>query len=258
MVHVLFTLLSVFAVSVISVIGILFLWKKDKQAKPFLLLLVGLSAGSLFGGALLHLLPEAVKEIGFTIPLSIVVLSGIVCFFLLEKGIHFQHCHAHHMDTGKHAHEHASHHMAKLAPLNLIGDGVHNFIDGIIIAGAFIVDTHLGLATVVAVIFHEIPQEFADFGVLIYAGLTKGKALFYNFLSALLAVFGAVLVLIIGTRIDPYIPYLLAFGAGGFLYIAGSALIPELHKDCSAKDSFFQFMSFILGIGLMVVMVLLE
>lgn len=258
MTHILFTLLSVFAVSLISLVGILFLRVKEKNAKPYLLLLVGVSAGSMFGGALLHLLPEAVSEIGFTMQLSVAVLLGIVAFFILEKAIHSSHCHAHHIGAIEHAHEHSHHHPSKLAPLNLIGDGIHNFIDGIIIAGAFTVDTHLGIAAVIAVIFHEIPQEFADFGVLIYAGVTKAKALFYNFISALFAVLGAVLVLLIGTRIDPFIPYLLAFGAGGFIYIAGSALIPELHKDCSRKESFYQTLSFLLGIGLMVAMVLLE
>ena len=120
------------------------------------------------------------------------ILFAIVLFFILEKAIHFRHCHAHHFDAGSHAHEHHLHHPAKLAPLNLVGDGIHNFIDGIIIAGAFVVDTHLGLATVIAVIFHEIPQEMGDFSILIYSGMAPKRALFFNFLSALTAVVGAI------------------------------------------------------------------
>ena len=245
---ILWTLLSVILVSLVSLIGVFALFWKQKNRDEFLLLLVSLSAGTLFGGAFLHLLPEAVEESGFTLQVSILLLAGVLVFFLLEKFIHWHHCHTPTEQVSKHL----AHHPTHLAPLNLLGDALHNFIDGLVIAGSYFVSIPVGIATTIAVIVHEIPQEFADFGVLLYSGLSKTKALLFNFLSAGVAIIGAVVGLIIGAQSDSFIHFILPFAAGGFVYIAGSNLIPELHKECGLKDSFWHF--FVLVIGLLIML----
>ncbi len=135
--------------------------------------------------------------------------------------------------------------------MNLIGDGFHNFIDGLVIAAAFAVNIHLGIVTTIAVIAHELPQEISDFGVLVYGGFTKAKALLFNFLSAVIAIFGAIIGLFLFSKIENIIPVLLAITAGGFIYIAASDLIPELNRESKAAKSLFAFLFFLLGIGFM-------
>ena len=235
------SLISVFIVSVISLIGIFTLIIKKDKLKNILLFLVSFSAGALFGGAFLHLLPEAVEEYGFTLHVSLYLILGILVFFILEKFIHWRHCH---IPTSKQ-------HPHPVAFMNIIGDGLHNLIDGMIIAGSYLANPSLGIATTIAVILHEIPQEIGDFGVLLHAGLSKIKALFFNFLSALMAVIGAIISLLIGANLEGYLLFLLPITAGGFIYIAGSDLIPELHKEVIASKSFIQLICIILGILVM-------
>ncbi len=217
-----------------------------------LLLLVSLSAGTLFGGALLHLLPEAIGESGLTISISLLVLGGVVAFFVLEKFVHWHHCHVLPNDHAGSIHPH------HIGLLNLIGDGLHNLIDGLVIAGSYFVSVPAGIATTVAVIIHEVPQELADFGVLLYSGFSKQKAILLNLLSALVAVVGAVVGLVLGSRSDAFVQFILPFAAGGFLYIAGANLIPELHKECSIKESMCHLGAMILGIALMAVLKFME
>ena len=248
---VLLTILSVIVVSLVSLIGVVTLLWKKKNLDDFLLILVSLSAGTLFGGAFLHLLPEAVEREGFTLRISMLLLGGVLVFFLLEKFIHWRHCHIHGIQSGKEMMEHRAHHPSHLAPLNVMGDALHNFVDGLVIAGSYFVSIPVGIATTIAVILHEIPQEFADFGVLLYSGLSKGKALLLNFLSAAVAIIGAIVGLVIGTQSETFASFILPFAAGGFVYIAGSNLIPELHKECGLKDSFWHFLVLVLGIALM-------
>ncbi|MFC1741913.1 ZIP family metal transporter [Nanoarchaeota archaeon] len=236
-----YAILSVLLVSAISLVGIFFLMMKRYTLNRTVLFLVSLSAGSLFGGAILHLLPEVVEIKGFTPLVSMSVLAGIILFFLIEKLIHWRHCH---VPTSK---DHPHH----LAPMNLIGDGVHNFIDGLIIAAGYMVSIPVGIATTIAVILHEVPQEIGDFGVLLHAGFSKKKALLFNFLTALTSIVGVVVVLIIGAKSQDFTMWILPFAAGGFLYIAGSDLIPELHKECGGKDMLLHLSALILGIGLM-------
>ncbi len=242
-----YALVSVIVVSLLSFVGVLTLFVKGKKLRKLLLFLVSLSAGSLFGDAFLHLLPETVTKEGFTIEVSLLVLLGVVVFFVLEKFIHWRHRHGVKSTLSKGSRSH-------LAVLNLVGDGIHNFVDGLVIAGSYLVSVPVGMATTFAVIFHEIPQEFADFGVLLYAGLSKGRALFFNFLSALTAVVGTLLGLLWGASSSSFVDLTLPFAAGGFLYIAGSNLIPELHKECRLKDSFSHLFAMLLGIGLMVLL----
>ncbi len=238
---ILYTIISVIIVSLISLLGILFFLLQKSTLKRTLLFLVSLSAGSLFGGALLHLLPEVVEHDGFTLTVSLSVLAGVIIFFLIEKYVHWHHCH----DPSCQGHKH------HLVVMNLVGDGVHNFIDGLIIAGSYLVSIHLGIATTIAVILHEVPQEIGDFGVLIYSGLSKLKALLWNLGSALLAVIGAIVGLYFGSS-ETFLHLIIPFAAGGFIYIAGSDLIPELHKKCGVKDSFWHIVALLLGIGIMV------
>ena len=151
-----------------------------------------------------------------------------------------------------------SEHTHPFAKLNLIGDGLHNFIDGIIIGASYLVNIPLGIATSLAVILHEIPQEIGDFGVLIHGGYTKSKALMFNFLSALTAVLGAVIALLAGNYIENLVSYMIPITIGAFIYIAGSDLIPELHKDFKTGKSFLQLLCLILGILVMAALLLLE
>ncbi|MBI2151398.1 ZIP family metal transporter [Candidatus Woesearchaeota archaeon] len=241
---ILYTLISVLVVSLISFVGVLTFFFKTKKISHLLLILVSVSAGSLFGGAFLHLLPEIVRKKGFTTTISLLILLGIVLFFILEKIIHWHRCH--------YTHWHSETEREHIGWLNLIGDGVHNFIDGLVIAGSYLIDTHLGLATTLAVILHEIPQEIADFGVLIFSGFSRFKALFFNFCSAAVAILGAIVGLALGTKSEAYVDLIIPIAAGGFIYIAGSNLIPELHKECQLfKESLRYFLGFIIGMTLM-------
>ncbi len=232
---------SVFLVSLISFVGLFTFAIREHVLEKILLFLVSFSAGALFGDAFIHLLPEAVKTFGFSVSVSLSLLGGIIVFFVLEKFIHWRHCHI--PTSEKHPHP--------VAFMNLVGDGVHNLIDGLVIAGSYMASIPIGIATTIAVVLHEIPQEMGDFGVLLHAGFSKKKALFFNFLSALMAVFGAAIALVIGDSIADTTSFLVPFAAGGFIYIAGSDLIPELHKETDPKKSAMQLVAFVAGIGVM-------
>lgn len=249
-----YTLVSVFVVSFISLIGVFSLFLQKKNEKTFLLVLIGLSAGALFGDAILHLLPEAVEASGFSAAISLYVLLGVIVFFVLEKFVHWHHCHGMPVSETHKGHEHPKH----IAVMNLVGDALHNLLDGFIIAASYLVSIPLGIATTLAVILHEVPQEIADFGILLYSGLSKKKALFYNFLSSVTAVVGAIIGLIIGSSSDSFVKIMVPFSAGAFLYIAGSNLIPELQKEVSLKQSAFHVLAMLVGIGIMVALLFLE
>lgn len=251
---ILYTILSVIIVSLVSLVGVFSLFLKKVNQKAFLLILVGLSAGTLFGDAVLHLLPKAVEERGFTPAVSLFVLLGVIVFFILEKFIHWNHCHALPAAEQHKGHNHPKH----IGTLNLIGDALHNALDGIIIAGSYFISVPLGIATTLAVILHEVPQEIADFGILLYSGLTKKKALWYNFLSATTAILGSLIGLFLGNRSESFALFILPFSAGAFLYIAGSNLIPELQKEISVRESIWQFLALLAGVLLMVGLLFLE
>jgi len=227
-------LIAVFLVSLISLIGAFSLAVKEKYLNRILILFVGFAAGGMLGGAFLHLLPESM---GFGESIFVYVVIGVVFFFLLESFLHWRHCH-----VGK----------CEIHPftyLVLVGDGAHNFVDGMIIAVSFMSNTSLGVATTFAVVLHEIPQELGDFGALVYGGFSKKRALFYNFLSALVAFAGALFVYFF--PISNSTTFLLPFAAGGFIYIATTDLIPELHKARKLSESMVQFAFLLLGLALM-------
>lgn len=235
-------LASVTAVSVISFVGVMFVGLGESLLRRLLMAFVGFASGTLLGGAFINLLPEALApDMGLDITtIFYLVVSGIVVFFTMEKFLHWRHCHEENCEVHTFAYT------------NLVGDGMHNFIDGMIIAAAFVArpDLTLGLTTTLAVVFHEIPQEIGDFGVLIYGGLSKRKALMYNFIVALTAVLGAVITYFVAPLRDNY-ALLIPFAAGGFIYIAATDLMPELHKKSQAGESIIQLFSILLGLGLM-------
>ena len=237
----LYSLISVFVVSLISLIGVLTLSINVKKLRKFLIYMVSFSAGALLGDAFIHLLPEAVEQFGFGLNTSFYVLAGILVFFVSEKIVKWRHCHMHYHDD----------HVHSFAVMNLIGDGFHNFIDGLIIAASYLVSIPVGIASTLAVAFHEIPQEIGDFGVLLHGGYSKKKALFFNFLTALTAVLGAITALLIGNYFENITLFLIPFAAGGFVYIAGADLIPELHREVKVRKSFLQLLSILLGIFVM-------
>lgn len=226
-------------VSLVSLVGILSLLLNEKLLNRVLILLVGFSAGALIGGAFLHLLPETLEGTAGSLKPFIYLILGFVLFFILEKYLYWRHCH-----KGK-CEIHTFNY------LNLIGDGIHNFIDGLIIGASFIIDIKVGVATTVAIIAHEIPQELGDFGVLLYGGFSKYKAIFYNSLSAVTAIFGTIAGYYFANQIGGFSNMLLAIAAGGFIYIASCDLIPELHKQPDLKSSTLSMLFFILGILLM-------
>ena len=228
-------------VSLVAVIAFSFLPLAKKRLQNLLLYLVAFSAGALFGDAFIHLLPEVFEKMANKILLSLSVLAGILIFFVLEKFIRWRHCHI----------EISEKHLHPLAVLNLVGDGAHNFLDGIIIAASYLVSVPLGIATTLAVLFHEIPQEIGDAGVLMHTGISWGRAMFFNFLSALLAMVGAVITLLVGEGLIGASLVITAAAAGGFIYIAGSDLIPELQHNVEPKQSLKQFLALLAGILVM-------
>ncbi|MFH2020459.1 MAG: ZIP family metal transporter [archaeon] len=240
------TIIAVSIVSLISLIGVFSLAIKGEKLKRFLLFMVSFSTGALLGDTFIHLLPEVIGEAGFTLEVSFSLLGGILIFFILEKFICWRHCH---IPTSKH-------HPHPLATMNLVGDGLHNLIDGMVIAGSFLADARIGITTTIAVILHEIPQEISDFGVLLHSGMSEKKAIWFNFLSALTAVVGAIAVLMIGANQENITLFLLPFTAGGFIYIAASDLIPELHKETEPSKSMVQFIGIVLGIFVMLALLL--
>lgn len=243
----LYTLVSVLLVSVVSFVGLLILTIKQKNLKKFLLFMVSFAAGAMLGDVFIHLLPELIESGEFSLYSSLYILGGIVLFFVLEKIIHWRHCHL----------SAAKDHVHPLAFMNLVGEAVHNFIDGVLIAGSYLLSIPVGIATTIAVLLHEIPQEMGDFGVLLHSGMKPKKALLLNFLIALTAVVGALIVLGIGLDQHEITSVIIPITIGGFLYIANADLIPELHKDVKVSNSIIQLFSFLVGVAVMFAILLL-
>lgn len=211
--------------SVFSLIGGLFLLFNEKKTLKYSHFLAAFAAGTLLGTVFFDLLPEAVhegEEVGSEINIFIWTLVGILGFFLLERFIHWFHHHQHEFEEEP---------VKPTIPLIILGDSVHNFIDGVVIAATFLVSIPLGIVTTLAVAAHEIPQEIGDFGILLHKGLKRKKVLLVNIGSALTAVVGALISFWVGERIEASLPILLAITAGFFIYIAASDLIPEIHHE---------------------------
>lgn len=230
-------LISALGISLLSLVGIIALSIREKILNKLLLLLVSFSAGALLGGAFFHLIPESLEGAHCPADLFRYVVVGIGLFFILERVLRWRHCHQVECDTHKH-----------LGYLNLTGDALHNFIDGLILVSAFSVSRPLGLAVTLSVAAHELPQEIGDYGVLLYAGFTKLRALLYNFVSALFAVGGVLIGWFLVQNVANFNSVLLPITAGGFLYIAMSDLIPELHKERNLSRSLLSFAMFAAGV----------
>jgi zinc and cadmium transporter len=201
--------------------------------------LVALAAGTLIGGALLHMLPEAVQAMGNRLEVYLWLVGGFVSFFFLEQFLHWHHCHR------------AVHDHGPLGYLILVADGVHNFIGGLAVAGAFLVDVRVGLVTWIAAAAHEVPQELGDFGILIQSGWSRSRALLFNFASALTFLIGGWVAYALAGRFE--VTWLLPFAAGNFVYIAAADLIPELTGYPEATRKALLSGMFVLGLGLLVV-----
>ena len=238
MITLLWILISTFLISLMAFVGILALMLKEKLLEKLLIILVSLSAGALMGGAFLHLIPEAVEKFSMD-KVFIYVLVGFTLFFLIEKILHWRHCHKRKCS------------IHTFAYMNLFGESVHNFIDGLIIAASYVVNIPLGIATTFAVALHEIPQELGDFGVLVYGGFSKKKALFMNFIIALTCVLGGILGYFLADYTENSIEFLLPFAAGGFIYIAACDLIPEIRQEKNLAKSLLIFSIFIIGMTIM-------
>lgn len=232
----------------IGLIGVFSLWLKEKFFNKLLMILVAFSAGALLSGAFFHLLPEALEVLP-AMNVFAYLMVGFIMFFIVERFLHWHHCHQH---GGK----------CKVHPVSyliLFGDGAHNLIDGIIIGVSFFVSIPFGIITTLLIIGHEIPQELGNFGVLVYGGFGKTKALIYSFISQLTCVIGGMAAYFFSKSIEGAVPLILPFAAGGFIYIAASDLIPELHKEPKLKKSLISFGFFIVGIVFMFTLkVLLE
>jgi len=237
-------LLTTFLISLIAFVGALILFLKEELLDKILLLLAAFAAGALIGGAFLHLIPEAIAKVGSeedsVFILFIYLLIGFCTFFILEQFVRWHHHHA-----TKHPE------IKPFSYLILISDSVHNFIDGLIIAASFVIAFPLGIVTALAVALHEIPQEIGDFGILVYGGFKKIRALFLNFLSATTIILGGIVGFFLSERIGDSIIFLLPFAAGNFIYIACSDIIPEIKHKTSIKKSIIHFLVFLSGIGVM-------
>ena len=235
-------------VSLISLVGIISLMVGVRRLDSVVPLLISLAVGALFGDALVHLLPEAFEDSTSTAVTSFYVLLGILIFFAMERYLHWHH--EHHQQSVNPVHP--------VAYVNIASDAVHNLLDGLIIGASYLVSFPIGLTTTVAVALHEIPQEQGDFGILVHAGFTPKRALAFNLLSGLLGLVGVVVSLLIGPNVSNYTAVMVPLTAGGFIYIAGSDLIPELHHEHELPGSLAQFAMVLVGIGLMFLLLALE
>jgi zinc and cadmium transporter len=215
--------------------------------------MISLSAGVLLGTALLHVLPEAFESQAGAHDLFLTLLGGLLFFWLLEKAELYRHVHHHEGDGHDHHHHFDAEQAGRGGLAVLVGDGIHNFCDGVIIAAAFLADPALGLVTALAIVAHEIPQEAGDFIVLLNAGFSRRKALLYNALSGLASVAGGVLGYFAMGPFEPLFPYLLVVASSSFIYVAVADLLPQLQQRLSLRETATQILLLAAGLGLALV-----
>jgi zinc and cadmium transporter len=246
------SLLSVTAVSLVSLVGLATVTLSEAQLRRVATKLVSFAVGALLGDAFIHLIPETFARGGETLLPSLLILGGMLLFFMIEKLLRHQHgpLHEHHHPGGR---------VPELAVVNLVGDAVHNFVDGVLIGASYLQSPALGVSTTLAVVLHEIPQELADFGVLVHAGLSARKAVAFNLASASAAIGGTVLILIVGTTASKaFTEALVPVTAGAFVYIAAADLVPELQYDRSLRSLLVQAPLVVLGIAVMALIAVFE
>ena len=224
--------------SAIAMVGSVTLLMKPESLDRLLLPLVAFAAGSLIGGAFFHLIPAAIVDSDDFLDVGIAVVAGFTVFFLLEQLLHWHHCHRARSDCKQ-----------PLTYLILIGDGLHNFLGGLAIAGTFLVDIRLGMMSWFAAAAHEIPQELGDFGVLVHGGWSKKRALLFNVLSGLTFLLGGLVAYVLSFQVD--VSWLIPFAAGNFLYIGASDLVPEVNKHHDLKANAVHLLAFVLGLALL-------
>ena len=225
-------------ISSIALVGSVTLLLKDATLNRIVMPLVAFAAGSVLGGAFFHMLPTALVRSRDDASVFLWTLIGFSLFFALEQFLHWHHCHRASSECRE-----------PLTYLILIGDGLHNFLGGIGVAGVFLIDCRLGLAAWLAAAAHEVPQEIGDFGVLIHGGWKKGRALLFNLISGLTFLLGAIVAYAASVRID--VGFLIPFAAGNFIYIGASDLVPEVNKHRNASGNVIHFGSFVAGIALL-------
>ncbi|KPJ90502.1 MAG: zinc transporter [Gemmatimonas sp. SG8_17] len=224
--------------SVIALVGGVTALLTEDALKRAIVLLVAFAAGTLLGGAFFHMIPAAVERAPGDVTVFVWMLAGFATFFALEQFLHWHHCNRAPADCRK-----------PLTYLILVGDALHNFLGGLAVAGTFLLDVRLGVAAWLAAAAHEIPQELGEFGVLIHGGWTKGKALLFNFISALTFLIGGLIAYFASFRVD--VVFLVPFAAGNFLYIAASDLVPEVNKHHKLSENLRVFVAFVGGLGLL-------
>lgn len=250
------SLASVIAVSLLALAGLATISVSGDRLRALARLFVSFAVGALLGDAFIHLLPEIFKESGGPgSPLlrSLLVLCGMLLFFIVEKLLKHRHGLLH-----QHLHDGQAVGQPALAAINLLGDAIHNFIDGVLIGASYLAGPELGISTTVAVLLHELPQELADFGILIHSGLTVKRAVLLNLASASVAILGTVAALVLGAHAQIAVQALLPLTAGGFVYLASADLIPELQHDRSLKGLLVQTSLICLGISVMGLLTLVE
>ena len=226
---------------ILALVGATTLFMRENTLQKLLLPLVALSAGSLLGGAFFHMIPESIEKTEADLSVYIYVVIGFTFFLLLEQLLHWHHCHREQTDCKK-----------PQTYLILIGDGIHNFIGGIAVAGTFLIDIRLGISTWLAAAAHEVPQEIGDFGILVHGGWSRRKALLFNFLSASTFLFGGLLAYMLS--FSDWIFYLIPFAAGNFIYIGASDLIPEVNRHRNFSNNMIHFICFCTGLLILLVL----
>ena len=232
-------LVATLIISLISLVGVLPLSLKESWLTKSLSSLVALAAGALLGAAFLHLIPEALEQAGTHLNIFLYLLLGLVFFFILEQFLHWQH---QHNTTQK---------IQPFSYLILISDGLHNFLDGLVIAASFMVSFPAGIATTLAVALHEIPQELGDFAILVYGGFSKRQALTFNYLSGITAIAGGVTGFFAFSLMQTTSVYLMLFASGSFIYIAAADLIPAIRRETNLRASILHLLVFLAGIIIM-------
>jgi zinc and cadmium transporter len=259
--------LMIFFIGMLSLVGIFMISLKENTLDKILFVLIAFATGTIFATALFDLIPEALHHLeelnseGANLNETILftmVVGGYVVFFILERFLYWFHGHAHQIENELVCYDHLDETIDKslgkgkviknFALLNLIGDGLHNFLDGVVIMVAFLSGIGNGVVVTLAVLFHELPQEIGDFGILLYGGFSKRNALLFNFLSAMVAMLGGIFAFFLSGIFDSFNFFFLAFSGGGFLYLASTELMPELLKQKDLKKSIYQALIFVVGL----------
>ncbi len=273
--EIIYGFLSIFLIGCLSLVGLFLVSIKERTLDGILFILVAFATGTILASALFDLIPESIHHLeeliegGSSISENYVfgfIILGYVVFFVLERFVYWFHGHAHQKgeelvcyDTLTEGSDKTVKERGKVKSfvfLNLVGDGLHNFLDGLIIMVAFLTGFANGVVVSLAVLFHELPQEIGDFGILLYGGFSKKKALGFNFLSAMIAMLGGILAFILSGTLEIFNMFFLAFSGGGFLYLASTELMPELLKEKKLKKSIIQSIVFVCGILLIIMLVL--